>query len=943
MSTDTEAHGEGAVPDAAAVLVDIESLNIPYQLLAPVHDQSGRIVDFTYRALNQAALVDYRLSREQMIGARFRDLEPLTGDGIMFDDFVRVMQTGQPLRIEDKEYPDAPPSGETLFFDINVARVGDLLGVSWLDVTHRYRKDREVARAERETRAVVDSMLDPLGVFEGVHDARGRVSDLRGLRFNDACVRYFGRPRGELETSSVLTLFRGEAIETLVAWCRHVLTTGRAVVLDEVALIMPNGRRRQFDIRAVSIGHAVSVTFRDVTRRVQVAQEIAEATKRYRLVAENASEMVFQTGAQAMIEWVSPSVQWVLGWPPERVIGRRFSDFVHPDDLAGAMSAQKKLIASGSREGRLEVRMVTAAGSFRWMSVLGKAIMDEDGNLLGGVDAVRDIQDSKDAQARLVESEERFRRAMDDAAIGMAIVSPQGRYVRVNPAMADILQRTEEELLACTWQDLTHPEDLQSDQELADEVLRGDRDRYRLAKRYVAGNGAVIWADLSVSCVRDDSGHVLYYLSQIIDITDAVEARRALATSEEHYRLIAENSLDVVFRASPTGRILWISPSVTQALGYQPSEVVGSPILKFLRSDGLAEVSLDPRSRERVEFEGQVLQADGSHRWVDITSQPVLDDQGVVVSRVGRLRDIAAKKRAEEALRRSEQLFRTAMESAPTGMAVIGLDRRFRQVNAALCQLLGQTEDWLLEHTMGDVTDPVGDGIDRQLRDDVLAGRASSITGDHEMIRADGQRVLVEHSVGLLRDSAGQPSGFVSQFADVTEARRVRDQLRFMATHDSLTELLNRRELLVQVSGILSQKPRTGENVGVLFVDLDNLKRINDNYGHGVGDEVIVTVAQRIRSRLRAADVVARFGGDEFVVVLPAVHSAENVERIATVLHEAVREPIAAGDVLVHASLSIGGVIVPPGSDPDEVLRRADEALYRAKREGRDRTVMSDG
>jgi diguanylate cyclase (GGDEF)-like protein/PAS domain S-box-containing protein len=335
-----------------------------------------------------------------------------------------------------------------------------------------------------------------------------------------------------------------------------------------------------------------------------------------------------------------------------------------------------------------------------------------------------------------------------------------------------------------------------------------------------------------------------------------------------------------------------------------------------------------------------VRQSDGDYRWIDITSRPVLDDSGDVVSRVGRLRDIAAKKEAEEALRQSEQRFRTAMASAPTGMAVVSLDREFVEVNPALCRLLGRSEQWLIGHGLHDVLDPQDDELDHLLRQDLLRGAAQSLTRDHQMVHANGRRVLVEQSVGLLRDPSGQPTGFVSQFADVTEARRARDQLRFLATHDSLTELLNRRELVARVSGILGQTPRTGQNIGILFIDLDRLKPINDTYGHAVGDEVIVTVARRLRDRVRASDVVARFGGDEFVVVLPAVHTAADAERIARVLHEGVRQPISHDGVLIRTTMSVGAVVVAPGSDPDLALRQADEALYAAKRQGRNRTVV---
>lgn len=932
------------MPDSPGhpVLIDIESFSTPYAQFASVRDDEGSIVDFVYVAVNDAAVRDYELSREVLIGSRLTELDERTGDGRIFDDFVRLVETGEDLLMLDYKYENAPPDGATLYYDISARKVGDGLSVIWWNVTRRYEKDREVARAERETRAIVESLLDPLNVYEAVRDERGRIVDLMCLRVNAASCAYLGVTREQSEGHRVLETAHGEAAEVLIAWCRHVLLTGQPVVLDGVPLTLPNGKRRRYDVRAVQLGEGVSITYRDVTGRVRAAQEMAEAKERYRLVAENASEMVFQSGNDGRIEWVSPSVQWVLGWPPKGLIGRRFSEFINPDDIPLAVAAQKNLIASGAREGRVEVRMLTKDGEYRWMSVLGKAILDEDGKVLGGVDAVRDIQESRDAQAALMESEERFRRAMDDSAIGMAIVSPEGRYLRVNPAMTQILQRSEQELLNCTWQDLTDPEDLDGDQQLADEVLRGERDTYRLAKRYLRPDGSVVWAELAVSCVRKDNGEVLHYFSQIVDMTESVTARKALAKSEEHYRLIAENSLDVVFRASPSGHIIWISPSVTEVLGWQPWEVLGMSILRFLKKSDLTEQATDARSPHRIELEGRVLCKDGTYRWVDIISRPVLDDSGIVVSRVGRLRDIAEKKEAEEALRRSEELFRTAMASAPTGMAVVSLDRRFLQVNEALCNLLGRDEKWLLDHGLPAVLDTADDQVDLNAREAILGGAVVSTTMDHQMIHADGRRVLVEHSIGLLRDTSGQPSGFVSQFADVTESRRAREQLRFLATHDSLTELLNRRELLVQVSGILEQKPRTGDQVGILFVDLDHLKPINDTYGHAAGDEVIVTVARRIRAQLRATDLVARFGGDEFVVVLPAVHTAADVERIAGMLHDEVRKPIEVNRAQIRTSLSIGGVIVAPGSEPNAVLRLADQALYRAKRDGRDRTVMVD-
>jgi diguanylate cyclase (GGDEF)-like protein/PAS domain S-box-containing protein len=943
MRDDPVRTGSAAGQGLRPVLVNIESLLDPHVLMDAVRDQQRRIVDFRYRALNEAARMEYGLSREEIVDHTLLELHPLTGDRALFDFFVRLVETGEPLELDDFEFDASPPEGNLAYYDISAAKVGDGLVFSWWDVTQRYQRDREVAKAEGQLRATLDSLLDPNEMFMPLRDADGEVVDLVYTRVNEASCRYLKRTREQLIGHRLFEVWSGEAADFVFDLARQVLQTGQPRNLDEQSVVMPDGTRRIYDLRGVAIGDEVNFTYRDVTGRVMATKEIAESREHYRLLAENASELVFQTGADGLIEWASPSTEKVVGIPPEDFVGCPMSQFIHPEDLDRVRGLQKGLLAAGSHFGRTELRLATADGGWRWMGVLGRALMDDDGRLIGGVDAMRDIQAQRDAQAALAESEERFRRSMMDAGIGMAIVADDGTFLRVNPMMCQILGRTELELVKCTWQEITHPDDLFADSELLDGVLVGRRETYRLAKRYLRPDGEVVWADLTVSAVRDDEGSVRYLISQIVDITSTVKAREDLQRSEEHYRLMAENSSDVVFRSSSTGRLEWISPSVTEVMGWRPEEVVGQPMGRYVLASDLPEsarVKID--HHEPIDFQGRCRRADGAHIWMDITSRPLVNSEGVVVGRVGRLRDIQAEHEAREALRSSEDRFRAAMESAPTGMAVIGLDRQFLEVNPALCQLLGRTERWLLSHSVADVLDPLDDDVDRRLRSQVLAGQVRSLSRDHQMIRSDGERLTVEHSIGVLRDDEGAASAFVSQFADVTEARQTREQLRFMATHDSLTELLNRRELVARVSGVLGRRPRTGVNVGVLFIDLDGLKPLNDTYGHAVGDEIIITVARRIKRQVRSDDIVARFGGDEFVLVLPAIHTLEDAEGVAGLLHSTVGAPMLIEGHSIAVTISIGVAVVRPGEDPDAAMRQADSALYRAKREGRARTVVYD-
>ncbi len=645
----------------------------PYVLLQ-AERVDGQVVDFIYLEANRSACEALGLELDSLLGRRLLEVDPEAKAAGLLDLYVQVVESGEPLTLDDWEYPAYLNHGRVRHFDLSAVRVGDGLGLAWWDVTSRYAADRDVARAERELSATLDSLIDPHVTLRAVRDGRGRLTDLEYTRINVAAGRFLRVDPKDFMGRRLRDLWSGEAARMVQGWAESVLETGESLSVDEQTVPLEGLPALCIDVRAVRVDDSVSFTWRDVTPRVQATQQIAESREHYRLLAENASEMVFQTGANHQLTWVSPSVEWVLGLPPEQLIGHRLAELIHPEDLPRVYETQKEIIARGELVGRMELRLATADGRWRWMSVIGRAVTDDEGRIIGGVDALRDIQAQKDAQAALEESEERFRRSMMDAAIGMAIVAPSGEFLRVNPRMSLLLGRDAETLTRSTWQELTHPDDLDKDLELVAEVLAGTRDTYRIPKRYVKPDGEVVWTDLTVSCVRDEAGQVRYVVSQIIDITESVRAQRALAESEEHYRLMAENSSDVVFRATPNGRLEWVSPSVSEVTGWSCEEILGKPMLDYLLLEDLpASLQLGPSNLDRIDFEGRCRTSGGTSIWMDISSRPLLNEAGELVGRVGRLRDIQAEHEAREALRSSEQRFRTAMASAPTGMAVVAL------------------------------------------------------------------------------------------------------------------------------------------------------------------------------------------------------------------------------------------------------------------------------
>lgn len=428
----------------------------------------------------------------------------------------------------------------------------------------------------------------------------------------------------------------------------------------------------------------------------------------------------------------------------------------------------------------------------------------------------------------------------------------------------------------------------------------------------------------------------------LADIDNEVNERRARESAEERYRLIIENESDVVVRADLDGVVTWISPSITELTGFKPEDIVGHRICDYVHPDEMVHFALmisKVVGGEKSELLARMLLADGSYRWMSSRYHPLLDEKGAPSGMVVNFREVNDEAIARLALAESEKRFRLAMESAPIGMAVEDLDRRFLLVNSKLGEMVGHGVEWLLEHRVPEVLEPEDDIVDLRHRAEIVAGTLPIEAWECRLQRDDCEPVWVEHSIGLLRDEAGAPLSYVSTYVDVTESKKAKESLTYQATHDLLTHLTNRRDLFNQADKVMGRVERTGAMVAALYVDVDHLKSINDNYGHAAGDQALVAIAHRLTSACRSNDIVSRVGGDEFAILLPGLHSISDAEAVADKILGALVDPVAIDGSMIPLSVSIGIALAGSNESAEETLRHADTALYHAKEEGRGRAA----
>ena len=274
----------------------------------------------------------------------------------------------------------------------------------------------------------------------------------------------------------------------------------------------------------------------------------------------------------------------------------------------------------------------------------------------------------------------------------------------------------------------------------------------------------------------------------------------------------------------------------------------------------------------------------------------------------------------------SQERFRQAFDDAPIGMALVDLDGVVQRANAALCERVG--------------ADPAGRPLAHLVDADDLADRPfPAASGEIELRYRDGSAWgLWDHSLLFGRD--GRPEGWISHCIDVSKRKLAEHELSWQAHHDALTGLPNRELFLERLSGAIGQDRG---RVAVLLVDLDDFKVVNDSLGHGAGDRLLSGVAERLCRVLRPDDVISRFGGDEFTVLLPGITSESYALQVAQRLAESLREPLVLDGERRYVTASVGVSFSGPGEDdPNALLRDADAAMYRAKELGKSRCEVFD-
>ena len=675
----------------------------------------------------------------------------------------------------------------------------------------------------------------------------------------------------------------------------------------------------------------------DIHDLKRTEQALAAREEQLRLFTDNIPDPVVYLDTDRCYTFVNDAFLQLNGLDRGAVIGKTTADVIGLEATAALTPYQDRAFAGETVS--YERALLDATGRSRW--IRGRMVPDHriDGVIQGVYIVLHDITDLKIAQNTLAARESQLRAIMDGVPAPVAYIDRDERCQYVNRALLQYFGLAADEVATLRLNDVIGADIYEGAKATIARALEGESAAF---DRLVPGaDGVSRWMTIRIVPDAAPSGEVPGAFVLMNDIHGMKQAQEALRASESELRLIMDNvparvayiDRDYRYRFLNRHNEEWLGLGRNELTGRQVAEVVGEE--RFRQMQPLLERVLDG---EVVSVEQMLAQPSGEERWESVHYAPNRDAEGRVIGIYAVHTDVHDQKRNEDALRRANWMLSSHIDNTP--LAVLEWDRDFRLVrwSPQAERLFG----WRADEVLGMPIDgnPLLHEADRsavtELLTRLMSGEEPRTTGQTRNNRKDGKTIWCEWYHSCLLDDHGNIVSILSFVQDVSARIQAEERLQHMATRDALTGLPNRLLLQERLTQAIAQAKRAGRRVGVLFIDLDRFKNVNDTLGHRIGDELLKEVSHALSGALREVDLVARLGGDEFMVVIENFDEPTVLGRIAQKLLDAVARPFRIEEHDIYVTSSIGISVYPDDSDdPEELLKHADVAMYRSKELGR--------
>ncbi|NQY25852.1 MAG: EAL domain-containing protein [Piscirickettsiaceae bacterium] len=717
----------------------------------------------------------------------------------------------------------------------------------------------------------------------------------------------------------------------------------------------------------------------EIMQREQVikkkTQEAFSEHQRFQALFEGVSAVSVQGyNEDRKVTFWNAASEKIYGYSQEEAIGRRLEDLIIPLNMKNAVIAEhqawlKEDIEIPSSELTLRHKNGTDIDIFSSHVM----ITNNDGSKeMFCIDI--DIGARKRAEESLLASKLRFQTIFEEAPLGIAVIdSLTGYILNANPAYVQMAGRSVEELRILDWIKTIHPDDVQENLDNMTQMNAGETSGFTMKKRYIQPDGAIRWINMTIAPMHVEDKSKPRHLCLTEDITQNKKIESDLHKSEQVLRVLAESGADNdknIFqlmvqqlaisqdtRYALIAQIDEKTPNLFNTIAVWSNNTIidnfsynlnGTPCNIALNQ----ETCFYPSNIQRLFPEDHLLADMHAEGYLGVSLK---DDKGSILGIIALiddkpmeensqtlnlLRSLSARASIElERIKSDQKLQLSAKVFSDTheGITITDSEIIIVDVNPAFSDITGYSRQEVIGKnprmlSSGKQSPEFYQTMWQQIHED------GHWQGEVWNRKKSGETYAELLTISVVKDDHDNIVNYIGIFTDITNSKKQQEQLNLMAHYDVLTGLPNRALFVDRFTQAIAHSKRTNNQLAICFLDLDNFKPVNDNYGHEVGDKLLIEVAKRIADNIREEDTVSRQGGDEFALLLNDLESFSQCEQTLQRIHLALAQPYII-EGYPHKITASSGITLYPRDDGDidTLLRHADQAMYQAKLEGKHR------
>ena len=680
---------------------------------------------------------------------------------------------------------------------------------------------------------------------------------------------------------------------------------------------------------------------REINRRGEVERSLRRSEERVRMMVESTfSAFVAADLDGRIVEWNAASER-LFGWTKSEAIGQTLSTAIVPQRFRAAHEAgMSRFVDSGHGPNMNKILQLTAQtklGAEFDVEMTINTFISEGLTYFGAF--IHDVSDALQATKALQQKQELLDAVLETVDVAVIACDGDGKLTFFNRAAREMHGQQVSQVDTNKWAERydlydadgansLSPAEIPLLRALAGEQVKDVRIVIAprgMQRRTVLSSGRIL---------KSGTGDRIGAVVAMKDITALNESQEKLRSSEQMLRSITENLPTLIGKVDRSGCFRFLNSRSLNFYGQPVEKLLGQPVKAAYSEEEYGKIlpHITAAAQGRASSFESEISVRGKLFYYHATFVPSVDAWGHPDGYFAMAFDITSRRESEIRQLQSEERLRTITNNVPVLISYLGTDLKYQFANDMYRDWLGVNNSDMLGRSIVDVFGQEYFLKRQKSIEQALSGVVANV--EVSVIRKGHERILSTTYLPEYRD--GKVIGIYVLATDATVARRHEEQLMVLANADPLTGLPNRRMYEFHLEKTLASAKRNQTQLALLYMDLDNFKRINDTFGHAAGDAVLVEFARRVNSTLRSSDVLARLAGDEFTVILNSVNSRDSCESVVKKIQRSLRAPFYYQDHALQISASIGAALSDSTTSSATLGSRADSALYASKRNGKD-------